>query len=116
MNAAMCAMFEPIRYLAAGAIGAGYTAVGTPLLYPARIINIDNLTDADLMFSFNPNYDYIVVPSQSGKVFDISSNNYVTNVAGILAFKKGVQWYVKQLEVPGPTKGVYISVMYGSDL
>lgn len=100
---------DTLRTAAFGAIGAGYTAVGTVFLHPMRIISIKNLTDAILLFSFDGINDHEAVPDQSGIVWDFCTNRYGTAGAVIGV---GTTIYVKQSEVP--TSGsVYLSCFYG---
>ena len=46
-------LFEPVRSIAAAAIGPAYMGVGTGVDHPIRQFLIQNLTDAALMFSFD---------------------------------------------------------------
>ena len=116
-------MFDPIRYLGWAGIAAGYNPIdylvpiageNGQLRYAARLVCINNLTNADLMFSLNGVDDHFMVTAETGKVYDITSNTFNTNLTGIFAFAIGTRFYVKQLEVP-TTKGVYIEVIYGSE-
>lgn len=102
-------LFDSIRSLAFGGIGVAYAAVGGALGQPSRAFKIDNLTDADLMFSFDNVNDHLVLPAMSSFIFDISSNRQPTNP---LFLAEGTILYVK--EIDSPTTGtVYYSVMYG---
>jgi len=98
-----------LRTSAFGAIGAGYTAVGTVFLHPMRIVSIKNLTDESLLFSFDGINDHEIVSGQSGIVWDFCANKYGDAGAVIGA---GTTIYVKQSGVP-TTGSVYISAFYG---
>jgi len=104
--------FEPVRSLAFGSIGAGYTGVGTVISNPARQFFIQNLTDVTLMFSFDGINDHFPLPASGFFLDDITSNK--TQQGGFY-LAEGTRLYVK--EIGTPTSGsVYFSVMYGSDL
>ncbi len=107
---AIRARFEEQRSLAFGSITSTYAGVGTSLSNPARLIMIDNLTDADLQFSLDGITDHFVVARRSGKVLDLSANQ--AREQGFY-LSEGDRLYVK--EIGNPTSGsVYFSVMYGA--
>lgn len=100
---------DVLRSSAFGAIGAGYTAVGTVFLHPMRIVSIKNLTNAVLLFSFDGVNDHEVVPAGAGVVWDFCTNRYgdAGAVIGV-----GTTIYVKESGVP--TSGAaYVSCFYG---
>lgn len=100
---------DTLRSLAFGGIGANYAAIGTSFTKSMRIINIQNLTDAILLFSFNGVDDHVVVPNESGIIYDFCTNRVGTAGAVIGA---GTIIFVKQSGVP--TSGsVYVSCFYG---
>jgi hypothetical protein len=102
---------EEIRSLAFGSIGAAYAGVGTVIEHPARIIIVQNLTDEQLMFSFNGVTDHFTLPESGQLVLDITANK--TREQGFY-LGEGDRLYVK--EVGNPTTGsVYFSVLYGRD-
>lgn len=103
---------EPLRSLAFGSIGAGYMGVGTAISNPSRIIKVDNLTDATLLFSFDGITDHFVLPANGFLLLDITANKSVSD-AYFLA--QGQRLYVKQSGVP--TSGaVYFTTIYGASL
>ncbi len=100
---------DSLRTAAFGAIGPAYVALGSVFLHPMRIISIKNLTDGDLLFSFDGVNDHEVVPSQAGIVWDFCTNRY--GMAGAV-IGVGTTIYVKQSEVP-TVGSVYLSCFYG---
>lgn len=101
--------FENIRTLPFGSIGASYTAIGTPLGNPARMIIINNGTDAALGFSDDGVNDKFVLFAGISMVLDISSNQ---NKDDGFFFGKGQSLFVKTIGIP--TSGeVFFSVVYG---
>jgi len=103
------AIFEPLRSLAFGSIGASYTAIGTALLGPARIFKIDNLTNAALLFSIDGATDHTIVPANGFLLVDVATNKEDTQGFEIAT---GTTFYVKESGVP--TDGsVYVTVIKG---
>lgn len=102
---------EPIRSLAAGSVVAGYTAVGSALAYPARIIIFNNLTDEDVMFSFDGTNDHVAIAGPGSFVLDVCANKAL---ADGLFIAQGTTFYVKRIGTPS-SGSVYISVFYGDN-
>jgi len=105
------AKFEPIREAAFGAIGAGYSAVGTLTTDYTRIITFTNETDVDVYISFDGVTNHLRVVSGSSKVFDITTNKVRDDG---LFIPKGTIFYVKRV-AGAPSAGVVsIEVMYAA--
>ena len=100
---------ETLRSLAFGAIGANYAAIGTAFNNPIRILKIQNLTDATLLFSFDGAADHDILPSGGFMLLDIASNKEYENV---FCIPIGALIYVKRSGVP-TTGSVYITSFYG---
>ena len=99
---------ETIKSLAFGSIVAGYTGVGEPSEHPAIQITLQNLTDAELMFSMDGINDHISLPSTGYWVADITANQQGNRAIRISA---GTRFYVKRTEIP--TRGsVYLTICY----
>jgi len=103
--------FEPVRSLAFGSIGAAYMGVGTPTDHPARMVLIQNFTDADLMFSFDGIEDHFPVKFDSSFILDVSSNKTIDTGFFI---EQGSRLYVKEIDTP-TTGSVYFTVFYGEE-
>jgi len=112
MSLAIKALFEPVRSIASGAIGVGYTGIGPVLAYPSRQIFIQNFTDAPLMFSLDSVNDHFPLPPYSFLLDDLSSNK--TLETGFF-LAKGDRLYVKQLGAAPMLGTVYFSTLYGMD-
>jgi len=106
-------MAEEVRELGFAAIlGAGvYSGVGTAIDHPARMIVIQNLTDADVMFSFNGVTDHLPLRQYTSLVLDITGNK--TTTSGFY-LAEGQRLYVTQIGVP-TVGSVYLTVFYGRD-
>lgn len=101
---------EVIRSLGFASIDGTYMGVGTGFLYPSRLLVIQNLTDAQLMFSFDGVNDHLTLPASSNIVLDVTTNQSLTqgNYWSI-----GTRVYVKEVGMPS-TGSVYVTTFYGS--
>ena len=102
---------EEVRTLGFASIaGAGvYTGIGTTIEHPARMIMVQNYTDATLMFSINGVTDHFPLIQYSHMILDITSNK--TRESGFF-LSEGQRFYVTQVDVP-TVGSVYLSVFYG---
>ena len=112
MSLALKAMFEPVRPLGFAAIGAAYVGVGTSLNFPARIILIQNMTDAILMFSFDGINDHFPLLANAFLLVDLSSNKTLSTGYFIA---KGERLYVRDMGTAPTTGSVYFTTIYGID-
>lgn len=97
---------ETMRSIAFGSIGAGFTAIGSSYSHPISKIFINNVTDADLIFSHDGTNNHFYLPTEGMLVLDISYDG-----ADRVFFSQGESLYVKQSGVPS-TGGVYVTVYY----
>ncbi|MFQ5685104.1 MAG: hypothetical protein ACE5GV_00440 [Candidatus Scalindua sp.] len=67
-------VFETIREVAFGGIGAAYAALGAVLGDNARIISFSNSTDQEIYISFDGINDHIRLAANSFKLYDLTSN------------------------------------------
>ena len=103
---------ESVRSLAFGSIGAGYSGIGTSITNPIRILHIQNLTDASLMFSYDGVNDHFPLPANGFLVLDITANK--SREQGCY-LAEGTRVYAKQIDAP--TSGsVYVSIYYGATI
>ena len=100
---------ENVMSLAAGSVGASYTAIGSTT-HAARVLVFQNLTDATLMFSIDGSRDTIPLLSNGYFVLDIATNKTATSYE--LYYPAGSTIFVKQIGTP-TTGSVYVSVFYG---
>ncbi len=102
---------EPVRSSAFGAIVAGYSAVGTGLVNPCRILLIQNLTDATVMISVDGGAtDSFPIVSNGYIVLDFTTNK--SQAAGCFLVT-GTVISVKRIGVPS-VGSVYVSSFFGS--
>lgn len=102
---------DALRSLAFGGIGVAYAPVGTAFPEPMRIMELQNLTDANVIFSFTGNTDHIVVPSNGFFLIDVMANDWEDSGFFIQA---GTRIHVKR-ESGAPTSGsVYVSAFYAA--
>lgn len=111
MDNAQIVRFETLRSLAFGSISGTYAAVGTALIHSARVIGIDNTTDADMLVSFDGVNNHTILIAHSGKIFDFTSNR--AEPVGNLELPNHTAVYVKQVSAPS-MGSVYVTSLYGS--
>lgn len=101
---------EPVRTAAFGAVAAGYTAIGTPLVFQSRIMIFQNLTDVGVMISLDGGAtDSFPLASNGMFVLDISSDR-VTDEG--LFLSKGSVIAQKRLSGAAASGSVYVSSFY----
>lgn len=110
MSGAVRIVADILRSAAFGAIGVGYSPVGAVFLHQMRIISIKNLTNANLIFSFDGINDNEIVAAQSGVVYDFCANK--TGDSGAL-MSIGTTLYVRQSGAAPTTGAVYLTCFYG---
>lgn len=103
---------EEVKTLGFASIGVGYMGIGTALENPARIIIIQNLTDALLMFSLDGIIDNFPQPASGYLVLDITSNK--ASSSGIF-IAKNQRFYVREMTTP-TVGAVYVSSFYGANI
>lgn len=99
--------FEPERTLAFGSISGTYAKVGSPLANPARVVVLQNTTDANVTFSFDGTNDTITLPTKTSVTLDVCANRTPQNSYFIAS---GTQIWVKGTVGSG---AVFVSVFYG---
>jgi hypothetical protein len=100
---------EAARSLSFGSIGAAYAGIGTAIDNPARMILLQNLTDATLWFSFDGINDHFPMATNVSLILDVTANK--TFDQGFF-IAEGQRFYVKRLGTP--TSGaVYLTSFYG---
>lgn len=99
---------DTVRTTAFGGIGGAYTAVGTAIASPARILTLKNLTNQTLAFSDDGVNDKIVLPGNSFDKTDISTNR--TTIENFF-MAEGTVIYVRHLGVAPTLGAVYVEVI-----
>jgi hypothetical protein len=108
MGNSQVATIDVLRTLAFGSISGTYAAVGTPTIFPVRLICFTNNTDGDMFFSDDGVNNQLFIAAGSFKLFDLNTNRL--NQQQLWVFATGTQFYVKQSTAP--TKGaVYIECL-----
>jgi hypothetical protein len=99
---------DAIRTLAFGGISGTYAVVGTPFIFPVKLICFTNNTDGDVFFSEDGTTNQLFIAASSFKLFDFTTNRNA--LQPVWAIPKGTQFYVKQSTAP--SKGaVYIECL-----
>lgn len=101
---------EPLRSLAYTSISGTYMGIGTPLVWPSRILMFQNSTDADMYISWDGINDHMFLPNHSFSLFDFATNKL--NQQGWFA-SGNQRFYAREVSTI-PTEGaVYVTSMYG---
>lgn len=106
--------YEPLRSLSAASIAAAptYHAIGSVFVNPVRLLKITNVTDANMIVSFNGVDDMDIVVAQSYCLYDYCSDR--ANQAGVLEQSANTRIYIRY-ESALPTVGnVYVTLIYAS--
>jgi len=108
MSVSTVIKLDLLRSEAFGGISGAYVAVGIPFVFPVRLICFTNNTDGDMFFSNDGVNDNLFIPSNSFKLFDVTTNRNGNSPS--LCFQTYTQFYVRQSTAP--TKGaVYIECL-----
>lgn len=102
--------FEAVREVAFGAIGAAYSAIGSSIAHPARLIRISNTTNQDLYISTDGVNNHLRVASGSFILFDFTTNKVRDDG---LFVQQGTVFYVKRVGVAPTSGNVFLEVIYG---
>ena len=100
--------FEPERTLAFGAVGAAFTALGTPLAFPSIQFVMNNQTDQAIQFSIDGVNSVITLPSGCFYTSDVAANQ---GLGGECMLPQRKQIYVRYVAVPA-AGAVYFTTMY----
>lgn len=104
--------YETLRSLGFASIGASYAGVGSAFANSVRILKVNNLTNANLLISFDGVHDQDVIAANAAYVFDYSTNK--EGPVEKLSQSAGDRLYVKQ-ESGAPSSGtVYVTIVYAS--
>ena len=115
MNSASSARiaFEPLRTIAFGGITNVYAAVGTAFANPVRLLKITNMTDVDIIVSYNGVTDQDIVIASGFTLYDYCTNQ--SSVGGLLEQPVGDGVWVKRAGAANPISGnVYVTVIYAA--
>jgi hypothetical protein len=112
IQSAQLVRYEPIRSLGYADIASTYSLVGTRFANPVRILKVVNLSDANLMISFDGVDDYDVVAAGGGYIYDYCSDRNA--LGGNFEQPANTQVYVKYIGSAPMENGVYVVVIYAS--
>lgn len=104
--------FEPLRSALFSSITTSYTPIGSGFSNPNRLLKVTNLTDGNLLISFDGVNDHDIVAASGFFLYDFCSNK--SSTSGLLEQPLGTVVYVKSTG-SAPTQGsVYVTVIYAS--
>ena len=101
---------EPVRSLAFGSITNVYAGLGTAIDNPTTMFLIQNLTDTEIMISFDGVDNHMPFPPHGYLLLDVSSNK--TTSEGLF-LPEGQRLYVKHTGVAPTVGSVYLTIFYG---
>lgn len=102
----------PLRTLAAAAVVAGYTAIGTASDDSARMLLVQNLTDETIMFSHNGTTDHYPLVANGALILDLTTNRTSTTAGFYIG--AGTIIYAKRVGIP-TTGSVYVTFFVGDN-
>jgi hypothetical protein len=105
---------EPLQSIAFDAANSHSSYPGTllgTLANPSRIFELQNLTDAQMFFSFDNVNDHFTLPADSFLLLDLTANK--SNVGQVANFAQGQNVYVRRGSVSATTGNVYLSTIFG---
>ena len=104
---------EELRSLAFGSLSTSYAAVGSGFINPIRIFHLQNLTDANIVYSFDGVTDHGVIAAGSFLLLDVTANKTIVDGEFI---SRGTVISVATIagETAVSTGNVYLSVFYGA--
>ncbi len=98
-----------VRTIGFASIGGSYVNIGDAITNSLRVVWIQNMTDAALMFSFDSINDHFPIAANSYVLLDLNSNQNQINTGLTLGI--GTRLWVR--EIGNPTSGtVYFSGFY----
>ena len=114
MSYSQVAIADVMRSALAANINAAYAAVGTPFLHYIRIMYMDNLTNQNVVISFDGINDNFILPPSGFKTVDFTANE-VSSYKGFFP-PVNLQVYAKYTSVQPTTGSLYIQAIFGNPL
>ena len=110
MSFNQCAVADVMRTALAANINAAYAAVGAPYTHFIRIMFMDNLTNQNVIISFDGINDHFILIASSTKEINFTSNE-VANYNGFFP-PLNLQIYAKYETIQPTTGSLYIEAIY----
>ena len=104
--------FETLRSLPFGSLSGAYTAIGSALTNPARLVKLTNDTDVNIFVSIDGTNDHIFIGPSSYALYDFGSNR--TNLSGSLDIANGTRFFAREESAAATSGAVYLEVIYAS--
>lgn len=106
------ARWETLRSLGFASLSGSFTAIGTALEFPSRIIKITNNTDVDLIVSTDGTNDHIFIPTRTASLYDFASNR--SNLSGSLDVPQAQRFFAKDNGSAASSGAIYVESVYAS--
>ena len=106
---------EEVRAAPNTAIGPNYLALdtGNPIEHEARIVLLQNFTNADVMISMDWPTDNFPIPAGGFLLLDVTSNR--SDLGGGFYIAKGTRFFVREIAAHPTIGSVYLSVFYAAE-
>jgi|GEM_PF-729578 len=106
--------FETLRSVDAADISADYEGVGLPFENPVRILKVTNLSNENILISFNGIDDNDIVAANGFFLYDYGTNK--SSTGGLLEQSAFDRLYVKAEDSLPTTGTLYVTVIYASQV
>lgn len=106
--------YETLRSVDSIDISADYEGVGSPFENPVRILKVTNLTNGNVLISFNGIDDHDIVPANGAYVYDYGTNR--SSTGSLLEQSAFDRLYVKAEDDLPDTGILYVTVIYASQV
>jgi CO dehydrogenase/acetyl-CoA synthase epsilon subunit len=108
---AIRATFEQLRSLGFAGISGAYAPIGVGFLNPIRMLKITNMTDQDVIISFDGVIDHDIVIAAGFTLYDFSTN--MSTTGGYMELPEHTIVYAKTAGVVLPLSGsIYVTAIY----
>lgn len=106
--------YEELRSVSALDVSADYEGVGLPFENPVRILKVTNLTNGNILVSFNGIDDHDVAPANGAYVYDYGTNR--SSSGSLLEQSAFDRMYIKAEAGLPDTGTFYVTVIYASQV
>ena len=104
--------YEELRSIGFASLSGAYVGVGAAFQHPLRLLKVNNVSDANLIISFDGITDMDFIAAQSAYVFDFSSN--ASETGGVFEQPAGQRFYVREESAAATEGSVYVTVIYAA--
>lgn len=111
---AVRARYDTLRSLGFAGLSPVFAGIGAKFTNPVRILKVTNLTNANLIVSFNGVDDMDIVSAFGFFLYDYTTNK--SDAGGVLEHPAEDRIYVRTAGAAATLGTVYVTVVYASDV